>query len=229
MSDRNDTRIQPDQPAQDLRHATREVRDAAAQAASTVASEARAAGRTLRDEGAAVLEGARDRAEEVAEQGVRQGAEQVGGLARAIHRAADELEGDSPELARTIHDAAGRVDGMARALRDRSPGDLLRGAEDFARRQPVAFFGVAAIAGFALARFARASASHPHTRHDTRHGADPAPHRGPYRDDYGTGPLVAAAPGDSAETAERPEGTATLVAAAPGESVTTPPHAPQRV
>ncbi len=37
--------------------------------------------------------------------------------------------------------------------------------EDLARRQPVAFFGAAVLAGFALARFAKSSAS------DSRYGA----------------------------------------------------------
>jgi hypothetical protein len=64
-----------------------------------------------------------------------------------------------------IHDAAGSVDRIASALRDRSPREMLHTAEDWARRQPLAFFGAAAVAGFALARFARSSAQH---RHDMR-------------------------------------------------------------
>ncbi|WP_137178611.1 hypothetical protein [Roseomonas sp. AR75] len=218
MSDRNDPRTKAERPTEDLR-------TTASEAASSIAAEASAAARTVKEEGAAVLETAKARASEAAEQGVKQGARQVGGVARAIHRAADELEKESPELARTIHDAAGRVDGMARALRERSPRDLLRTAEDFARRQPLAFFGVATLAGFALARFARASADH---HHETTHGRmQPGitPESGPMRH-YGhvggNGPLVAAAPGDSGVTAEKPEGTATLVAAQPGESVTGP-------
>jgi hypothetical protein len=48
---------------------------------------------------------------------------------------------------------------MAQRLRGSSPGEMLRGAEDFARRQPLAFFGAAALAGFAVARFAKSSAT----------------------------------------------------------------------
>lgn len=148
------------QAGEDLRATARQAREAASQAASTIASEASAAAGTIKQEGAALLDTAQTRASEMAQQGVHAGAEQAEGIARAIHRAADELDKESPQLARTVHDAAGAIDGMARALRDRNPSEILRGAEDFARRQPLAFFGAAALAGFAIARFARSSATH---------------------------------------------------------------------
>jgi hypothetical protein len=145
---------------EDLRQAASAAREAAGEAASTVASEASAAAGTLKQEGAALLGTARERAEEVAREGTRAGAAQAEGVARAIHRAADELERESPQLARWVHDAAGSIDGVARAFRDRSPREMMASVEDFARRQPIAFFGVAALAGFAVSRFARSSAMH---------------------------------------------------------------------
>ncbi|WP_408611992.1 hypothetical protein, partial [Falsiroseomonas oryzae] len=148
------------QAGEDLRSTAEGARQAASEAASTVAAEARAAAETVKREGAAVLDTARSRAEEMAQEGVRTGVQQASGIARAIHRAADELQGDSPQLARTVHDAAGAIDRLAQSLRDRSPGEMLRGVEDMARRQPLAFFGAAALTGFALARFARSSATH---------------------------------------------------------------------
>jgi hypothetical protein len=162
------------QAGEDLRATARQAREAASQAASTISAEASAAAGTLKQEGAALLDTARTRAETMAQEGVQTGVGQVEGVARAIHRAASELEGESPQLARTIHDAAGAIDNMARAMRDRSPGDMLRGAEDFARRQPLVFFGAAALAGFALARFARSSAEH------DRMGQMTQPMRQPY-------------------------------------------------
>jgi ElaB/YqjD/DUF883 family membrane-anchored ribosome-binding protein len=248
MSDPTTPGMMPKRPAEDLqtaaerarqeaRRAGEDVRATAREAAATVAAEASAAAQSLKEEGAAALEGARARAEQAAQQGVQRGAEQVGGIARAIHRAADELESDSPELARTIHDAAGRVDGMARALRQRSPGDLLRSAEDFARRQPMVFLGVATVAGFALARFARASSRH----HDTvrEQGSEASYHHvmashGEARRLAGAAgmrsgdapgaqdpaPLVAGRPGWQPGEREMPPDTAPLVAAAPGESIT---------
>lgn len=123
----------------------------------------------------AMLDAARERAESLAEEGVAAGAERAGGFARAVHRAAEAIAPESPTLARAMHDAAGGLDGMARRLRDRGPGEMLRGAEDLARRQPLMVFGAAALAGFALARFARSSGTRrtttaaraPMPRHDT--------------------------------------------------------------
>jgi hypothetical protein len=150
----------------------------------------------------------------MAQEGVRVGADRAGGIARAVHRAADEIEGDSPALARTIHEAAGALDGMARRLREQSPGEMLHGAEDFARRQPLAFFGVAALAGFAVARFARSSsprrsgpAAHGRTRdtlHDMRTAGTGA--TGPVAGARGVG-TGSAGVGPTAQTGDWPRTT----------------------
>lgn len=158
MSDPSDTGMtgrqtpsgSADQPrmGEDLRAAARETRMAASEAASSV-----------KQEGAALLDTAKERVGELAEDTRQAGAERTQGLARAIHRAAEELERDSPQIARLVRDAAGSVDEVARTIRERSPRDMLRGVEDFARRQPLVFMGAAALAGFAVARFARSSAA----------------------------------------------------------------------
>jgi ElaB/YqjD/DUF883 family membrane-anchored ribosome-binding protein len=146
------------QAGADLRATAEQARQAASEAASTLKQEAAQAAGTLKQEGVALIDTAKSRAQELAEQGQQAGAQQTQGIAQAVHRAAEALEEQSPELARTVHDAAGAIDNLARALQDRSPTELLRSAEDFARRQPLAFVGVTALAGFALARFAKASA-----------------------------------------------------------------------
>jgi hypothetical protein len=112
---------------------------------------------TLKREGAELLGAAREGAGHLAEEGVAAGAERAGGLARAVHRAAEAIEPESPTLARTVREAARGLDGMARRLRERGPGEMLRGAEDLARRQPMLVLGAAALAGFALARFTKSS------------------------------------------------------------------------
>ncbi|MXP62484.1 hypothetical protein E0493_03835 [Roseomonas sp. M0104] len=75
-----------------------------------------------------------------------------------MRRVAEDLEDASPEIARHVRSAADSVDSLATALRERSVGDLVGEVNEFARRQPVAFFGAAMVAGFALTRFARSSA-----------------------------------------------------------------------
>lgn len=134
--------------------------DLASKARGTVSGlrgEAAGVVQDVKAEGGAVVEAAQERAVGFAEEQKKVGAEQADSLSRAVHRAADELQGTSPQIARYVHEAASSVDHLARALRDRSPGELIGGVEDLARRQPVAFFGAAVLAGFALARFARSS------------------------------------------------------------------------
>lgn len=130
------------------------VLDAAAEAKDQGAE----AVETLKQEGGAVLDAAQQRASSLFEEQKRAGADQAEGLARAVHNAADQLQETSPQIAGYVHEAASSVDRMARTLRDRGPNQLLHDVQDMARQQPVAFFGAAVLAGFAIARFARASA-----------------------------------------------------------------------
>lgn len=127
------------------------TRDRLGQEAASVLDEAKA-------QGAEVAGAARERVEDLAEQGKAAGAERAQGLAGAVRHAADDLEASSPEIARHVRAAADSVEGVAAALRDRSVGDLLSEVGNFARRQPAAFFGTALVAGFAISRFAKSSA-----------------------------------------------------------------------
>lgn len=101
---------------------------------------------------------ASEKVEELAEQGKEAGYERSVGLANAARRAADDLEGSSPEIARHVRTAADSIESVATSLRERSVGDLMQDATGFARQQPAAFFGAAVLAGFAIARFAKSSA-----------------------------------------------------------------------
>ena len=133
--------------------------------AGQLRQEAAGAVEDIKAEGAGVAEAAKNQALSFAEEQKRLGADQAEGIARAVHGAADQLQANSPQMARYVHDAASAVDGLARSLRDSSPGQLMGQVEDLARRQPVAFFGAAVLAGFALARFAKSSAE------EARHGS----------------------------------------------------------
>jgi hypothetical protein len=102
-------------------------------------------------------EAAKEQARSFAEQQKAAGAEQLGSVARAIRRTAQDLGGDLPRAAGMIDDAAGRIDKAATALRQRSIDDLVATVSKFAREQPAAFFGSAVFAGFALSRFLKSS------------------------------------------------------------------------
>jgi hypothetical protein len=81
------------------------------------------------------------------------GADKLAGLARAADAAAADLDKASPEVARIVRSAAAGAERIADDVRSRSLEDILRSVSDFGRRQPVAFFGSAVLAGFVLARF----------------------------------------------------------------------------
>jgi ElaB/YqjD/DUF883 family membrane-anchored ribosome-binding protein len=99
----------------------------------------------------------KEQAREFAERQKRAGAEQIGGVARAVHGAADRLEQDLPFAAEYVRQAAGTIEGAADKLRQNSVDDIAKSIADFARAQPLAFIGGAVLAGFVLARFLKSS------------------------------------------------------------------------
>jgi hypothetical protein len=143
---------------QELRSTAAEVGAQAGEAASRLRDEAAGVAAEVKAEASGVAEAVQERAAGFAEEQKRAGAEQAEGLARAVHRAADELQDSSPQLAHYVREAAASTNQLAQALQNRSLGELVNGVEDFARRQPVAFFGATVLAGFALARFVKSSA-----------------------------------------------------------------------
>lgn len=99
----------------------------------------------------------KEHAREVVDQQKAVGAEQIHGVAGAVHGAARELESQMPRAAGYVHDAAARLEGAASALRERSIEDLVTGFGAVARSQPLAVFGGAVLAGFAISRFLKSS------------------------------------------------------------------------
>ena len=104
------------------------------------------------------IEPMKEKAKEMAEAQKASGAEKMSGVAEAVHRAADDLGRELPQAAGYIHDAAASLEQASAALKDRSLDDLMDRVGQFARKQPVAFFGAAMLAGFALSRFLKSSA-----------------------------------------------------------------------
>jgi gas vesicle protein len=154
--------------------------DKTAGAAKSVADQALSAGRDLKekamDAAGASSEAIKDKAsdfvdaaKDVASQAtdkLRQtvdgqknvGAEYVGNLADTMRRAAREFDNDLPIAGTYIRKAASQIEGVADSVKNGDFEDLIRGAQDFARRQPTAFLGLAVLAGFGLVRFLKSSA-----------------------------------------------------------------------
>ncbi|WP_119458701.1 hypothetical protein [Rhodospirillaceae bacterium SYSU D60014] len=134
------------------------------------------AGTELRDETRRLTEQAKERAQSYASERKEMAAKQVGGVAQALRSAADNLkQQDQPYqqyAANYITRAADSLDQFSNALRDRDFGSLASQARDMARQQPGLLIGGSAIAGFLVARFARASAEHSKSRHGSYGNSD---------------------------------------------------------
>ena len=80
-------------------------------------------------------------------------------FARAITCAAAELEGQSPQVAQSVRDAAKKVEDFSENISSRNVDELVKAATELARSQPMIFIGGAVAAGFALSRFLKSSAN----------------------------------------------------------------------
>jgi len=121
---------------------------------------ARTAGGVLREQATQL---ATDIAHELGKTGhsqIARGAEAIRRFARAIDGAANELEGQSPTVARSVRETADRVTRLSDTISNRTISELLDSATQLARTQPALFLGGSVFAGFAMARFLKSSAHH---------------------------------------------------------------------
>jgi len=132
--------------ALDIAQAAKETAKAAVEAASTQAAE--------------FIGHVGDELGQSAEKQKRQSADAIKGFARAIRRAGEEIDSQSPAISRQFHNVAQRVETLSDSIREKSVRDLFTSASNLARAQPAVFFAGAAVAGFALARFIKSSATH---------------------------------------------------------------------
>ena len=132
--------------------------DAAGDAAADLRDQAAQAADQAKGAAASIAEQARARLNEIVDQQKAAGADRIAGVAKAAHSAAGDLDKTNPHMARLVRSAAENVDRIAEDVRSRDIGDVFATVADFGRRQPVAFFGGAVLAGFVLARFFKSDA-----------------------------------------------------------------------
>lgn len=87
----------------------------------------------------------------------RTAAQHVEGIALALDRAREVLEQREPALASYASQLASGVGNLATRLREASLEDLLEDTRELARRNPMMYLAGGVAAGFALARFLKAS------------------------------------------------------------------------
>lgn len=113
-------------------------------------------------------ESARKTAEAQAHRQQEAAAGELGGIANALRKTADEVEGQSYfPLDRYARQAADKLDDLSNNLRGGDIRTALHRLETYTREQPGVVLGGAIISGFLLARFIRASGERPHTRSTT--------------------------------------------------------------
>ncbi len=83
---------------------------------------------------------------------------QIEGVAEAVQKVAGELEASDANTATYARTLADTVTKFSDTVKNKDVDELLSIAEDFGRKQPVAFMGAAALLGFAASRFLFSSA-----------------------------------------------------------------------
>ena len=126
------------------------------------------AAETIKQQGGDLLGAAKDVAADARDRIVEQartqmqgqtkaGAEYLDGLAGALDRVAGEIDRTIPFAGDFLRSAAAQVGTAADTVRSGDVSDLVRQAQDFARRQPTASFGIAMLAGFGIVRLLKSS------------------------------------------------------------------------
>ncbi|MDP9840496.1 ElaB/YqjD/DUF883 family membrane-anchored ribosome-binding protein [Neorhizobium huautlense] len=86
-------------------------------------------------------------------------AHKLGDVAMAMEKVAAELEGgENRDIGRLTRNLGNNLRSASDSIQDRSLGEIAGMAEDFGRKQPLAFLSIAAIAGLAASRFITSSA-----------------------------------------------------------------------
>lgn len=104
---------------------------------------------------------AKQRATDAVDEQKNFASERVSGFASAIERVGEELEQgdqrDQREIGRYAKQIGSSIHRFADDMKDKDMAEIAGMAEDFGRRQPAAFIGIAALAGFAASRFLTAT------------------------------------------------------------------------
>ena len=115
-------------------------------------------GGTLKQQGRYIRDEAKDEIQRFTDQRKEQAASFIKDVANALRDVTSKLDEQGHDgIARYTGVAADKLSAVGDDLPQRDLGDLLRQAERVAREQPAVYIGALFIAGFAAARFLRAS------------------------------------------------------------------------
>ena len=113
----------------------------------------------IRSEAATLRVQATEKARNAAETGKAKASDTIDGVAQFVHDNASTLgERTTPQVTDYANRAADALDGFSQNLRTKSIDDIIVDVRTFVKRSPAVAVGAAVAIGFALTRFAKASA-----------------------------------------------------------------------
>lgn len=175
---------------------TRKGSEEAQRQAKGLADDARQAGQQAYDT-------VKDEAGRQADEAQNRIASEAGDVAQALRKAAEASRDGSPQE-RTFGQIADALADASENFNRKDLGELVSDANHFARRNPLAFLGGAALLGFAAARFAKASSHRSGGGHDSfdsrPHTPTAAPAPAPAPTTAPAAPATPATPGGPAGT-----------------------------
>jgi hypothetical protein len=131
----------------------RDVKDQASQLAGSAAETVKREAGNLTDSARELASDAGEKMKAAVADQKTAGADYVGNVAQMVRRASFEFDHQMPQAGQYIRKAAEQIDNVSFALRTRDVTELMGEVQEFARKQPAAFFGAAVLAGFAAVRF----------------------------------------------------------------------------
>lgn len=176
----------PDYPT-DTDLSTDRVRSDAAALAETAQADLSHLGDEVKQQAAAIgdeamtqLEGVTEKAKGLAADQKDLLVAQLDGVSGALQKVAGELESSGEAGSRYVRMLADSAEKLTSTVRDNDVDQIIGIAQDFGRKQPVAFMGAAALLGFVASRFVLASASR-------KPDATATPSGSGYSSNYGSG------------------------------------------
>ena len=165
MTDTNFNKPLTNSPGAKTQDPGRQARDFGREVQGQAANLAKSATDAVKSQAANLTESAKDVAADASEklrstltEQKAAGADYVGNVANIIRRTAYEFDADIPQAGHYIRTAAAQLDNVSEAMRNRNMSEIVGNVQQFARRQPTAFFGAAVLIGFAAVRFLKSGA-----------------------------------------------------------------------
>ena len=161
MSEKTGTGVgsQPPPSDQTSKSAAGKIADQARGAAEQAAAAASDLAAEVRDRGASITEDVKDQVLSTADDHREGLAEQIGGVADALHRSGEQFKGNQEWIAHLVERGAGELGTLAETLRTNDLEGLMGKLQDLAKRQPAIFVGAAMAAGFATVRLGKVALS----------------------------------------------------------------------